>query len=310
MVNSEVLKGLYHIYGQNGVKVNEPMNNHTSFKVGGPADVLLVPESAGQLADTVRLLRESGVPVTVIGNGTNLIVKDKGVRGVVIKLSGGMKKVGETVFEKDTGYATVDVEAGILLSELAMIFLRRCLSGFEFAAGIPGTLGGAVAMNAGAYGGEISGIVERTQYLDNDCNISILTGNEHRFGKRTSKILEDKGIVIKATLRLKKGIENEIETRMKELSNKRACSQPLEKPSAGSVFKRPEGYFAGKLIEESGLKGFSAGDAQVSVKHCGFIVNNGNARAEDIIFLIEYIKQTVFKKFGVRLDTEVRIIGE
>jgi UDP-N-acetylmuramate dehydrogenase len=232
-----------------------------------------------------------------------LIVREKGIRGITVKL-----------FEKFNKYevtgCTINAQAGILLSKLSQVALQNELTGLEFASGIPGTLGGAVAMNAGAYGGEMKDVVAKTQYIDNNGDIKSIEADMHCFGYRTSFIQKEEGIVLNSELKLKAGDKVKIKALMDDLCKKRNDKQPLKMPSAGSVFKRPEGYFAGKLIEDCGLRGYSIGGAEVSNMHCGFIVNKGDAVAGDVIALIEFIKRTVKEKFGVDLETEVKVIGE
>jgi UDP-N-acetylmuramate dehydrogenase len=291
------------IAGQENVKLDEPMKNHTSFKVGGPADILVTPVSVSQLSQILKLCKNKSVPVFVMGNGTNLIVRDKGIRGVVVKIFDNLNQF--TV--KDD---IITAYAGILLSRVSTIAYENGLTGLEFACGIPGTLGGAVAMNAGAYGGEMKDVVVETEYMDKDGEIRVVRDDGHQFGYRTSFIQKNSGIVIKTSMKLKKGNKEEIKALMDDLTQRRQEKQPLEMPSAGSIFKRPEGYFAGKLIEDCGLRGHRIGGAEVSQKHCGFIVNTGDAKAKDILDLIEYIRNTVKMKFGVDMQTEVRIVGE
>jgi UDP-N-acetylmuramate dehydrogenase len=204
----------------------------------------------------------------------------------------------------------IEAEAGLLLSKISNIALENELSGFEFASGIPGTLGGAVTMNAGAYGGEMKDVIIKTEYMDTNGNIEVIEGEKHGFGYRTSFIQKQQGIVLKSTIRLIKGNRTEIKSLIDDLTQKRTDKQPLEMPSAGSVFKRPEGHYTGKLVEDCGLRGYRIGDAEVSTKHCGFIVNTGNATADDVLNLIEHIKTQVAQRFGVNLQTEVRIVGE
>jgi len=254
------------IAGQENVKLDEPMKNHTSFKVGGPADILVTPVSVSQLSQILK--------------GTNLIVRDKGIRGVVVKIFDNLNQF--TV--KDD---IITAYAGILLSRVSTIAYENGLTGLEFACGIPGTLGGAVAMNAGAYGGEMKDVVVETEYMDKDGEIRVVRDDGHQFGYRTSFIQKNSGIVIKTSMKLKKGNKEEIKALMDDLTQRRQEKQPLEMPSAGSIFKRPEGYFAGKLIEDCGLRGHRIGGAEVSQKHCGFIVNTGDAKAKDILDLIE-----------------------
>ncbi len=284
------------------IKFNEPMSNHTSFKTGGNADIFLTPATKEEIVFCIEKCIEEKIPYTIIGNGSNLLVRDKGIRGAVIQIGnnyGNIMKNDEII----------TVQSGAMLSKIGNYALENSLEGFEFASGIPGTLGGALTMNAGAYGGEMKDIVETvTAYKDG--NVIELKNKDCLFGYRTSLFLKGKYVLLKANIKLKKGIYKEIEKKMKDLMNRRIEKQPLNLPSAGSTFKRPEGYFAGKLIMDSGLKGFSIGGAQVSEKHCGFIVNKGGASSKDIEELIEYVKNNVYSKFNVMLETEVRIIGE
>jgi UDP-N-acetylmuramate dehydrogenase len=291
------------IVGEESLKINEPMKNHTSFKVGGIADILALPSSPEQLTDILILCKAEGVPAFVMGNGTNLIVRDKGIRGVVIKTFNNL--CGYTV--KDH---VIEAESGLLLSKVSNIALDNGLSGLEFASGIPGTLGGAVTMNAGAYNGEMKDVVIRTEYIDRDMERKALEGGAHLFGYRTSFIQKEGGIVYKSFLKLRKGSKGQIKSLMNELNKRRKETQPLEFPSAGSIFKRPPGFYTGKLIDECGLRGYGIGGAKVSEKHCGFIINSGNATASDIIELIRHIQNVVKLRFGVELSTEVKIVGE
>lgn len=287
----------------NKVMKNEPMRRHISFRIGGPADILVIPETIDEIRGVLEYTRERNIPLFVLGNGSNLIVRDKGIRGVVVKILSNFNSISI----KDD---IIEAEAGILLSKLSNHAMMEGLSGLEFACGIPGTLGGAITMNAGAYGGQISDVVESTQYIDEKGNIAWLDKDSHSFGYRSSFYSKGNKIVLKAIMRMAKSSKNEIRKRMDELNTQRINKQPLSLPSAGSVFKRPQGYFAGKLIEDAGLRGYTLGGAQVSDKHCGFIVNKDGATAEDIINLIEYVKGRVRELFGVELETEVKIVGE
>lgn len=301
--NRHVIDLLEGIVGKENIKLNEPMKNHTSFKVGGPADILVMPSNTEQLIQILKSCKEMEMPFFVMGNGTNLVVRDKGIRGVVIK-----------TYERFNGYKvsdnTIEAYAGILLSRIGSIALENGLSGMEFASGIPGTLGGAVYMNAGAYGGEMKDVIVETEYIDSDNQIKTLKGSQHGFGYRSSRIQKDGGIVLKSRMALKKGSKPAIRALMQDLNARRREKQPLELPSAGSTFRRPEGFYAGKLIQECGLGGYRIGGAEVSCKHCGFIVNTAGATAEDIINLIKHIQKSVKIKFGVDMQTEVKIIGE
>lgn len=290
------------IYSENGVKVNEPMKNHISFKVGGPADILLEPSSDIQVIKSIEVCRDNNIPYIVIGNGSNLLVRDGGIRGVVIKLS-GLNSVNV-----DKNY--IIAGAGVVLKEVSDVALENSLTGFEFASGIPGSVGGAVFMNAGAYDGEMKNIISSVTVLDKNDNIITLPKEKLEFGYRTSSIKTEGYIVLSAQFELQLGDKDKINSRIEELTQKRIEKQPLEYASAGSTFKRPEGYFAGKLIQDAGLKGFSVGGAEVSQKHSGFVINTGNATAQDVLDVIKHVQDEVKNQFGVELKTEVRIIGE
>ena len=285
------------------VLYNEPMKNHTSFKLGGPADIFIEPDNTGELAKAIESLREHNIPYYVIGNGSNLLVSDKGLRGAIVKIG---EKFGSVNIDEEK----IIAECGILLSTLSKMAAKSSLTGMEFASGIPGALGGAVTMNAGAYGGEMKDIVEWVEVLDQDLKLKRLQNTEMEFGYRKSVVERRKYIVIRCCIRLKKGNPAEINSIMADLTEKRKTKQPLHLPSAGSTFRRPEGYFAGKLVEDAGLRGFSIGGAQVSPLHCGFVVNNGDATARDVYDLIKHVQKTVFEKFNVKLETEVKMLGE
>ena len=281
---------------------DEPMRDHTTFRVGGPADVFVCPDSE-ELPVVLRLAKEHQIPVTVIGNGSNLLVSDRGIRGLVIEIGNRMDEIAVEGTRIRAG-------AGALLSKVAQIAAGASLGGMEFAAGIPGSIGGAVVMNAGAYGGEIRDIIVSATVLDADGNVQTLTKEELDLSYRHSCIMDKNYYVMEAEFELCSKPEEEIRSVMAELRQKRLEKQPLEFPSAGSTFKRPEGYFAGKLIQDAGLRGYQVGDAQVSEKHCGFVINRGNASAADILQLIRDVQQKVKENFGVTLETEVRILGE
>ena len=281
---------------------DEPMSRHTTFRIGGPADMMFFPAMEQQIALAIRLALDYHIPYTVIGNGSNLIVRDGGVIGLVIAL-------GERFSHISIENNVLTAEAGATLSKVATEAQRAGLSGLEFASGIPGTLGGGCAMNAGAYGGQLSdALIDARVLIDGE--IRTLTRDEMQMGYRTTLPLREGGIVLSTRFRLQSGDPNAISERMRELNARRREKQPLNFPSAGSVFKRPEGYFAGALIEQAGLKGAQIGGAQVSEKHAGFIVNIGNATAGDVLTLIERVQKTVFEHSGVHLETEVRVIGE
>lgn len=291
------------LLGERNVRIDEPMSNHTSFKLGGPADILVTPQSKEQLLHILDYCKKNTIPFYIIGNGSNLVVRDKGIRGLVIKL---FKNFNDIKVEG----RVICAQAGALLSTIAYTAYENGLEGFEFAHGIPGCLGGAVTMNAGAYGGEIKDVVFKTDFINENGEVITIKDEEHQFSYRDSYIQKNHGVVIRSWIKLRDGNKEEIKARMEDLLQRRKDKQPLEMPSAGSVFKRPEGFYAGKLIEDCGLRGYSIGGAQVSEKHCGFIVNTGNAKTQDVLDLIAHIQSKVKDKFNVDLNTEVRIIGE
>ena len=299
---SQLIEALSAIAGSHQILENEPMSRHTTFRVGGPADVLFLPESEEQLLWALSIAREAGVPCVVIGNGSNLVVKDGGIRGLVIALGEGMAAIARAG-------ETLTAWAGASLARVSAYAQASGLSGLEFASGIPGTLGGGCAMNAGAYGGQLSDVLVDARVLL-DGEVRTLTVEEMQMGYRTSLPLRRGGIVISARFALTPDDPEAIAARMRELNARRRDKQPLNYPSAGSTFKRPEGYFAGALIEQAGLKGKRVGGTQVSEKHAGFIVNTGGATAADILTLIGTVQDEVADRFGVRLETEVRILGE
>ncbi|NBI92711.1 UDP-N-acetylmuramate dehydrogenase [Lachnospiraceae bacterium] len=291
------------IVPRENILFDEPMSRHTTFRVGGAAKCLIKVNNKEQMKKLIPYLHMTGQNFFILGNGSNLLVGDKGYSGILVKLGEGMDDVtveGERV----------KVSAGTLLSKAASIAKENELAGMEFASGIPGTVGGAVVMNAGAYGGEMKQIVESVEVMDREGEILVLDNDTMEFGYRTSVIKSRPFVVLETVLRLQKGKKEEIASKMEELSRLRREKQPLEYASAGSTFKRPEGYFAGKLIMDAGLRGFSIGDARVSEKHCGFIVNSGNATASDIRKVIEEVQQCVKAKFSVTLEREVIYLGD
>lgn len=294
----EILQSLRSITSEENILLNEPLKNHTTFKVGGPADILVTPTSKEELVACLKL----NVPKFVMGNGSNLIVKDKGIRGLVIKTT----KLNNITLTDDV----IEAEAGAYLGKVAMFARDNSLTGFEFASGIPGTVGGGVSMNAGAYGGEMKDVVIETTYCDLEGNTYTINSEQHEFGKRKSFFTGKEFVVLSTKIKLSEGNKEEIVAKMEELRVARTTKQPINLPSAGSIFKRPEGYFAGKLIEDSGLKGYTIGGAQVSTLHAGFIVNVGDATAKDILDLIKHIQDVVMKDYGVTLETEVKMVGE
>lgn len=297
-----VIKELKKIIDQERIYINEPMKNHTYFKIGGPVDLLVEIESIEEIKQVLKIAKEKKIDYHIIGNGTNLLVKDEGVDGIVIK-------IGEHFNHYAVEGNFVIAQSGILLSTLAKKIAKSSLTGFEFASGIPGSLGGAIYMNAGAYGGEMKDIVKEVTLLDENDEIINLSNDEMAFGYRESIISRKNYIVLEVKFELEKGNYEDIMETIKTLDQKRLAKQPIDKPSAGSTFKRPEGHYAGKLIDDSGLRGAQFGDARVSRKHCGFVVNIGNATFNDVITLIEFIKKVVKDKFNVELEREVRILG-
>ena len=297
------LKDLLAIIDKDRLYIDELMKKHTTFRVGGPADFYAVPANIEEIKGLVEYCLRTDFPYYIIGNGSNLLVGDKGFRGLIIQVG---KNMSDIVVEGNT----VTTYAGALLSRVAKAVLDRELTGFEFAAGIPGTVGGAVRMNAGAYGGEMKDILVSADVLDNEGNVITLSNEELKLSYRSSVVSEKGYVVLKAVYELKEGNKDEIQAVMDDLKNRRVTKQPLEYPSAGSTFKRPEGYFAGKLIEDAGLRGYAVGGAQVSEKHCGFVVNKGDATAKDIVDLMDDVINKVKEQFGVTLEPEVRKIGE
>ena len=298
-----MLEKLQKLLGEAKVLVKEPMASHTTFKIGGPADYFVKPETVEELAAVLKLCKEGNVPYFILGNGSNLLVGDKGFRGVVIQLYknfDGMTIEGTTVTAK----------AGAMLVRVAKESGKAGLTGLEFASGIPGTIGGAMVMNAGAYGGEMKDVVTAVTVLTKDGEIKKLSGEEMNFRYRGSVVEDEDYIVLEAVMELKEGNLEEIQARMAELTVQRKTKQPIEFPSAGSTFKRPEGYFAGKLIQDAGLRGFQVGGAQVSEKHCGFVINAGGATAADVMSLMQQVSDKVNEEFGVTLEPEVKRIGE
>ncbi len=285
------------------VLVDEPMKKHTTFRVGGNADYFVMPRTTEEIQQVIALCKKENLPYYILGNGSNLLVSDKGYRGVMIQIY------------KEMNAITVDgnricAQAGALLSKVGSVALEAELTGFEFAAGIPGTVGGAVVMNAGAYGGEMKDILASATALTEDGTILTLKNEELELGYRTSIVAKKNYIVLEAEYQLQVGDKADIRAKMDELKLQRVTKQPLEYPSAGSTFKRPAGYFAGKLIQDAGLRGFRVGGAQVSEKHCGFVINTGDATAADIMELMKQVSEKVYQEFGVTLEPEVKRLGE
>ena len=302
-MNSEIRKMFCDLLGEDRVFTEEAMSQHTTFKIGGPADYFLMPDKGEDVGRVIKICKEKEIPYFILGNGSNLLVGDGGYRGAVIQIYRNMSSV--TVEGNE-----ITAQAGALLSAVAAAAKNASLTGFEFAGGIPGTIGGAVVMNAGAYGGEMKDVLTEVTVMNAEGDIFTLPTEELELGYRTSIIKTAGYIVLEAKIRLKEGDPEVIRETMKDLTIRRTTKQPLEYPSAGSTFKRPEGYFAGKLIMDSGLAGYLVGGAQVSEKHCGFVINAGDATARDVRTLMDNVRDIVYKKYGVTLEPEVKFLGE
>lgn len=281
---------------------NEPMARHTTFRIGGPVPLMARPATEEQVLACVKLARERKVPLVVLGNGSNLLVADEGVQAFVVDMT-GLSRL------ERTGEREITAGAGVTLARLASFAAGEGLAGLEFASGIPGTLGGGVLMNAGAYGGEMVQVVRRTRYLTPEGAVKEAVGEEHDFSYRHSVFSQGENVILSSVLELEQDKAEDIRARMAELAQKRKTKQPLEYPSAGSMFKRPKGYFAAALIEQCGLKGFAVGGAQVSEKHAGFVINRGNATCEDVLSLVKEVQRRVKEQTGVELEMEVRRLG-
>ena len=301
----EVCQELTKVIPTTRIYMNEPMKKYTSFKVGGNADILVKVKDIKELMHAVKTANRYNQMVTVIGNGSNILVKDNGIRGIVIKI-----EFDEINIDKQKDFAIVTVGAGVKLARLAQDLLSNEITGFEFASGIPGTIGGAIRMNAGAHGKEIKDILQSVTVCDYKGNIKELENKDLKFTYRSSILKNEKYIVLEANFILAKGKKEEIKQKMEEYKKYRIEKQPLEYPSAGSTFKRGENYITAKLIDECGLKGYKIGGAQVSEKHAGFIINKGNATATDIIQLIEHIEKTIYDKYREKINLEVEVLGE
>lgn len=300
----EEIKGhLVDLCGVHKVTEGALMKGHTYFKIGGPADLMVSPTTVEEVQQVISCCLENKIPYMVIGNGTNLLVSDKGIRGLVIKIAEDFK-----------GYSidgsTIKSYAGHLLTDLATVAMEKGLGGFEFASGIPGTVGSAIVMNAGAYGGEMKDVVKSVTYVEEDGQVVTASAEDMAFGYRSSAISGTKRVVLAVEMAFTPKETSAIKEIIDDLTEKRTTKQPLEMPSAGSTFKRPPDNFAGKLIDDAGLRGLRHGDAQVSEKHCGFVVNRGNATANEVETLIKIVQKTVYDQFGILLEPEVKIIGE
>lgn len=303
IINSAVYEYIRRYVDEADILREEPMSSHTTFRVGGEAEVFINIQSTEQLQKLIPYFKEVGIPYFIMGNGSNLLVGDKGYRGVILKLGSRMNGI-----RVDGNRLTV--QAGALMSQIARTACEHSLTGFEFASGIPGTIGGGVVMNAGAYDGELKQVVSCVRVMNGDGELLELSNADMEFGYRTSVIKKRPFIVVEAELVLAPGRQEEIAAKMEELNGRRRQKQPLEYPSAGSTFKRPEGYFAGKLIMDAGLRGYSVGGACVSEKHCGFVINKNHASAADVAEVIAEVQERVKNKFGVTLETEVIFLGD
>ena len=300
-----VYKDLKSKFKYANILKDEPMSKHTSFKTGGPADIFIKIDNEIELKEILEYAKQNNINLNIVGNGTNLLVTDKGIRGITLQ-----PNLKEINIEEKENKILITAGCGVPIIKLSKIAKEHNATGLEFAVGIPGTVGGAIKMNAGAYGSEIREIVKETTFIDFNGIIKTISNSEHKFAYRNSIFSKINGIILKTVIELPKGNIKEIENKMKENILSRNEKQPIDKPSAGSTFKRGEGFITAKLIDECGLKGYKIGGAEVSTKHAGFVVNNGNATSKDILDLIKYIKEEVYKKFNVNIEPEIQIVGE
>lgn len=285
------------------IKENEPMKHHTTFRIGGVADVMALPYNEQEVIDIIALAKKHNIPYTVVGNGSNILVTDKGIRGVVIKIADNFSQIS---IDGNTVYA----QAGARLTAISRKIYEEGLTGFEFASGIPGTVGGGVYMNAGAYDSEMKNVVKSVTVLDKNSNVIELENEAMEFGYRKSKAMKEDYIILSVVMELKSGNKDEIKAKIDDFTNRRVTKQPVSEFSAGSTFKRPEGHFAGKLIEDTGLRGYTVGRAKISEKHCGFVINKGDSTFKEMIEFIQGVKHKVYQKTGVKLEEEIKILGE
>ena len=303
-MDKEIIEKIQKIIPKEKIYINENMKKHTSFKIGGPAECLIKIENKVQLKNIFEIVKDFNIPLTIIGNGSNILVSDKGIKGIVLKI-----EIKKLEIQENNEKVNVTVGSGEKLGIIAQKFLNQEIEGFEFASGIPGTIGGAIRMNAGAHGKEMKDIVKTVTYMDRDGNIKKIENAEAEFKYRNSIFSHKDYVIIETELELQKGNKEEISEKMQEYANFRKEKQPLEYPSAGSTFKRGEDFITAKLIDECGLKGYQIGGAQISEKHAGFIINKDNATAEDVMKLIEYTKEQIYNKFGKKIETEVEILN-
>lgn len=302
MQEIDIYSILSSVYTKDLILTNVPMKEHTTIRVGGKADYMVMADSIENIRKSVSMLSSLSIPFMIMGNGSNIVFSDDGYHGVIIKIGAGLSRI-------EVDGDTITAEAGASLAAVANLAMENSLSGLEFASGIPGTIGGAAYMNAGAFDGEMKQVIAETLCIDREGRFITLHGDEHNFSYRHSRMQDEDLICLKVKLKLNKGDKETIRSKMNELNARRREKQPLNYPSAGSVFKRPPGCYAGKLIDDCGLRGYRIGGAQVSDKHCGFIVNTGNATASDVVALIKHVQQTVYNNFGKLLELEVKIIG-
>ncbi len=286
------------------IKYNEPMKNYTSFKIGGPAEALIKITNVEELEEILKISRDNNIPITIIGNGSNLLINDEGIKGIVLKIE--IKKF--EIIEKEENTFKIILGSGNKIGEIAQKLYQKEIEGFEFASGIPGTIGGAIRMNAGAHGTEMKDIVKTITYITSKGQINKISSEEAKFEYRKSIFTQNRNVILETEIQLSKGKKEEIKSKMDEYATYRKEKQPIEYPSAGSTFKRGTDFITAKLIDECGLKGYQIGGAQISEKHAGFIINKGNASAKDVINLIEYTKEQVYNKFGKNIETEIEII--
>ena len=305
MENKEILKNLEKIISKERIKQNEPMKEHTSFKIGGPAEFYIKITSIKELQQILEFAKKENIKITILGNGSNILVSDKGIQGIVIKTN-----LKEIKIKNKEDKIEILVDDGVQLGLLAQKLLKEEITGFEELSGIPGTIGGAVVMNAGAHGKEMKDIVTEVTAIDYNGNIHIFTNEQSNFEYRHSKFSDNEYIILQVKLLLEKGKKEEIKSKMDEYAQYRKEKQPIEYPSAGSTFKRGTDFITAKLIDETGLKGYSIGGANISDKHAGFVINTGNATAQDVLDLVKYVKDTVYEKFGKKIELEIKVLGE
>lgn len=315
MDKKQVYEDIKKIVCNSNIYIDEPMSKHTSFKIGGCADIFIKVQTVEDLENIIKYSKDNDIPITITGNGSNMLVKDKGIRGITLQISFNKTQIKENEVKmnrdiNETEEIIVEVESGKKLGELSANLLKKEITGFEFASGIPGTIGGAIKMNAGAYGKEMKDIVETITYMDNNLQIKKIENKDALFGYRNSRFSDSDDIILSVELKLQKGNSEQIKGMIDEYRKSRIEKQPVEMPSAGSTFKRGKDFITAQLIDEAGLKGYKIGGAQVSLKHAGFVVNTGDATAQDVIKLTDYIKKVIYEKFGKLIELEIEIIGE